>query len=477
MKIVLISAPYLDVYGTLNVGKNHTFSLGVGYVAAVLRDAGHQVSLLDPEPLGMSDEAIKEYLKSKEPDLVGISSATANFKGAIRMAHLAKEVSNPVTVIGGVHASALPLETLRDYPEFDLVAIGEGEETMGELCSHLETEREALPDIKGIAYRDNGRLEKTQPRPLIQNLDQLPFPAREMVDLNLYRPQVHLYRGRKSATILTSRGCPALCTFCATTVTMGNRFRKHSPEYVLSEIRHLITDYGIQDFVIVDDTFTIDRQRAMAICNQIIEQRLDIGWFCFARVDNATVELYETMKKAGCFSMFFGIESADPQVLKNIKKGATVDQARYALRMANKIGFKTEAGFMLGNPGDTRESIKKTISLARELNPVIASFNIMTPFPGTEEYAKYLPHDPVGMRNWDNFVPKGITPLIKPDGLSRQELQKFLVEAYLKFYLRPQQLFRILRNISSWAEFKVYLRGGLGLFRRVLEWIKASKNN
>ena len=474
MKIVLISAPYLDVYGTLNVGKNHTFSLGVGYVAAVLRDAGHQVSLLDPEPLGMSDGAIKEYLKSKEPDLVGISSATANFKGAIRMAHLAKEVSKPTTIIGGVHASALPLETLRDYPEFDIVVIGEGEETMEELCRHLESGKEVLQDIKGIAYRGNGRLEKTPPRTLIQNLDQLPFPAREMVDLNLYRPQVHLYRGRKSATILTSRGCPAPCTFCATAVTMGNRFRKHSPEYVLREIRHLVTEYGIQDFVIVDDTFTIDKQRVVAICNQIIEQGLDIGWFCFARVDNATVDLYETMKKAGCFSMFFGIESADPQVLKNIKKGTTVEQARKALHLANKIGLKTEAGFMLANPGDTRASIKKTIALARELNPVIASFNIMTPFPGTEEYERYLPLDPVGMRNWDNFIPKGITPLIEPDGLSRRDLQKFLVEAYLRFYLRPQQLLRILRNITSWEEFKVYLRGGLGLFRRIWECVKAS---
>lgn len=484
MKVVLISAPYFDVYGSLNVGKNHTFSLGVGYLAAVLRQGGHEVALLDPEPREMGEEGVLAYLREKEPELVGISSATANFKGAQRMAVLAREATQAPIVVGGVHASALPFEVLESCPQFDLVVVGEGEETLLELCARLEEGRRDLGELRGLAYRENDsgeavirdpmkrglKLQRTPPRPLIEELDRLPFPARDLVNLDLYRPQVHLYRGRKSTTLITSRGCPARCTFCATGVTLGNRIRFHSPQYVLSEIEHLVKAYGVQDVIIVDDTFTASAQRTKEICRLILERGLPIGWFCFARVNNASRELFELMKQAGCFSLFFGVESADPQVLKNIKKGTTVEQARQAMQLANELGFKTEAGFMFGNPGDTRETIEKTIEFALELSPVIGSFNIMVPFPGTEEYERHRQKNPDGLRDWDHYVPKGVHPIIQLEGLSRGDLQRYISRAYLRFYLRPRQIFRILRNLSSSTELWTYLRGALGLFRRIREW-------
>ncbi|MFH1625449.1 MAG: hypothetical protein ABID54_09895, partial [Pseudomonadota bacterium] len=161
--------------------------------------------------------------------------------------------------------------------------------------------------------------------------------------------------------------------------------------------------------------------------------------------------------------------------LKNIKKGTTVKQSRDALRVANQLGFKTMAGFMIGNPGDNHDTITKTIGFALELNPIIGSFNIMTPFPGTEEYYRNLAHNSEEMMNWDNYVPKGVTPLIRLEGLSKADLQKYISKAYLKFYLRPGQIYRIIRNLSSFAEFMVYVRGALGLFSRIREWIVASR--
>ncbi|MBI2875352.1 MAG: cobalamin B12-binding domain-containing protein [Candidatus Tectomicrobia bacterium] len=490
MKVVLISAPYFDVYGSLNVGKNHTFSLGVGYLAATLRQGGHEVTILDPEPRQMTDAAVEAYLREWDPDLVGISSATANFKGAQRMATLARRATRAPIVVGGVHASALPLETLEACPQFDLVVVGEGEETLLELCGRLAEGRRDLREVPGLAYRENGsgevvlqdaiekpfKLQRTAPRPPIGDLDRLPFPARDLVDLTLYRPQVHLYRGRKSATLITSRGCPARCTFCATGVTLGNRIRFHSPQYVLSEIEQLVHTYGVRDFVFVDDTFTASAQRTKEICQGILDRGLEIGWFCFARVNNASWELFELMKRAGCFSLFFGVESADPQVLKNIKKGTTVEQARQAMKLATAMGFKTEAGFMFGNPGDTRETIEKTIAFALELSPVIGSFNIMVPFPGTEEYERHRQKNPEGLMNWDNYVPKGVQPLIQLEDLSKADLQRYISRAYLKFYLRPRQILHILRNLSSAAELGTYLRGALGLSRRIQEWRKASQH-
>ena len=475
MRVVLINAPYLDVYGTMNVGRNHTFSLGLGYLAAVLRDAGHEVNLLDPEPVGMDERQVADYVREREPRLVGVSCATPNFRGARRIGQLVREVTPAPIVLGGIHVSALPRETLKQNPQFDMAAIGEGEQTVRELCEALESDAPDLSAVNGLMFRRDGEFVQTPPRQVIRDLDSLPFPARDLVDLNLYRPQVHLYRGRKSATLITSRGCPAGCTFCATHVTMGKRFRFHSAEYVVAEVELLARKYGVRDLVIVDDTFTIKKDRVRKICELLIQKNLKVGWFCFVRVNDASEELFRLMKRAGCYSVFFGVESADPQVLRNIKKGATVEQARQALRIANRLGFKTEAGFMFGNPGDTRETMRKTVRLALELSPVIGSFNIMTPYPGTEEYARLREERPDLEFEWDNVTPKSVEPIIQIPGVTTHELQRLISGAFLKFYLRPGQALRMLRNISSFRELFVYVRGGLGILSRVLEWRKASR--
>lgn len=473
MKVVLINTPYLYVYGPINVGRNFTFPLGLGYIAAVLRDAGHDVTLLDPEPMGMNLTDIGKKITKESPEVVGITCATPNFGMACRIAHIAKQTTNVVTVLGGVHASAVPKMILNNHPEFDVIGVGEGEYTMLELCNNAIN----LPAVNGIVFRKGDSLCETSPRPFAADVDKFPFPARDLVDLNKYRLQVHLDRGKRSTTMITSRGCPYRCTFCASHLTTGHRLRVHSAEYVIAEIKHLVIDYGIELICFMDDTFTVDQERVKRICNLILERNIKIDWFCFARVDTVSRELLELMKKAGCYALLYGIESANKEVLKDLKKGITPDQARRALKISNELGLKTEASFILGNPKDTREAIEETINFAIELKPVIGSFNRLVPYPGTEIFKKYYKSklETTSNNEWDNFVPKGVNVVVGSQSLSRQELQKYTVKAYSRFYLRPSQIVHMLRHIDSFAEFKIYLRGGFGLLRQALYWSKKSR--
>jgi len=474
MNIVLINAPYLDIYGSLNVGKNFNFPLGIGYIAGMLKKNGHTVAILEPEIYEMTAEDVVDYIKERSADIVGITCATANFKGAEKLARHIKEKLGTFTVIGGVHASSVPEQILLNYPQFDAAVIGEGEYTMLEMCEALEKDRDNLSQVNGIMFRQKGEIIKTPPRPFIENLDELPFPARELVDLNNYRPQVHLDRGKKSATMITSRGCPAHCTFCASFKTLGFKFRAHSPEYVVSEIEHLVKNYNIEHVIFVDDTFTIQPERVKKICNLMIEKNLKIDWYCFARVVPISKEILQLMKKAGCFSLLFGVESADPQVLKNVKKGITPEQATKAFELSNELGFKTIATFILGLPGDTKETIEKTINFAVKLKPTIASFNRLVPFPGTEIYETYYQSKFEDGKHWDDFVPKAANPVIELEGVSTQALQKLTNVAYMRFYLRPSQIVKILLSIKTFGEFRAYMRGAYGLFRRMAQWRKAA---
>jgi anaerobic magnesium-protoporphyrin IX monomethyl ester cyclase len=471
MRIVLINAPYLDIYGSLNVGHNYSFPLGLGYLAAYLKREQHEVYIYEPEIYNAGQKEIIDYLTEKKVDIVGLSCATANFYGAVRIAELVKDKLNIPVILGGVHASSLPTETLINYLCFDFVIIGEGEETMEELLRFMAAGRTDFQMIRGLCFKKDGQVICTEPRPYIENLDFLPYPARELVNLDNYRPQVHLDRGKRSATMITSRGCPGRCVFCASFKTLGYRFRAHSAEYVLGEIDHLINHYGIKHIIFVDDTFTIDRQRVIDICRGVKERNYKIDWYCFARVNTVDEELLKIMKEAGCFSLLFGIESGNQQILNNIHKGITLDQARRASAMANKLGFKVVSSFIFGNPGETKETIMQTINFAKELNPTIASFNRLIPYPGTDVYEKFYKEIYAdGNANWSYFIPKGIVPLAKLDGLKEEEIQEYSNKAFLAFYLRPSQLWRLLVSVRTWGEFKAYLRGGYGLARRMIQW-------
>lgn len=474
MKVALVNAYYLELYGPINVGRNCYFPLGLGYIAAVLRQGGHNVSLIDPEAKGMSYKELGKEIEDGHYDLIGISCTTSSFESARRIARMVREVSHSQIILGGVHASALPEMILRRFPEFDIVVIGEGEETILELCNSLSLKDPDLSQVRGIAFRQDGQILLTPPRPFIKDLDSLPYPARDLVDLSHYRPHAQLGRGKRSATMISSRGCPYRCTFCASHLTTGFVFRARSPENVVGEIEYLIETYGVEHIIFVDDEFTLNQERVKRICELIIDRGIKVDWFCFTRVDTLSKELLSLMKEAGCFCLCFGIESADEEILKRLKKQITVEQCRRALNWCNELGFKTHTSFILGNPGDSKESIEATINLALELKSTMAFFNIMTPFPGTEIFNQYSTKFEQ-MDNWNDFVAIGVNPALDLIEVTKRHLRWYMYLAHLKFYGRPIQWFRMARHIKSLRELMVYLRGGLGLVRQMINWRKGSR--
>lgn len=472
MKVMLIRAPYLELYKGLDVETNQA-PLGIAYIAAVLRRAKHTVFLLDPENQDMTYDIVGSLIQKEKPDIVGISSATSNFGNAIKLAKTAKQSAEPLVIYGGVHATALPDEVLKEHSEIDLVAIGEGENTMLELCNAMDNDRNVnYAAIPGLAFRNSaGQIEKSPPRPLITDLDSLPFPARDLLPMKKYNVQVHLssVRGVK-ATMISSRGCPNHCTFCACPITMGHKHRVRSIESVVDEMEHLVREFDVKYIQFYDDTFTLRYQRVVDICNLIVKRNLKVKWFAHARVNNVDEDLFRLMKGAGCAHISFGIESGNQTILNNIKKGISLDQAHKAVKACQQAGIKTLTTWMIGNPGETPETIKETIDFAVELNPDIAVFSILVPLPGTEVYNKYRGKLFDTSINWEDYRTLLTTNqlALKSKTLNSEMLVKSLHTAWKRFYLRPRYLVRQLFRMQSWAEFFYYLQGGWGILQEYL---------
>ena len=477
MKVALINTPYLHVYGKANVGKNCSFPLGLGYIASFIRQSGHHVRLYDPEAEDISLESLYCQIENFQPDLIGITSVSSNYPNALAMVQgIRKKGMNVKMVYGGVHASAIPERVLADAPGIDVVVVGEGEHTVLELLENMEKGKPNLSEIKGICYRKNGETQRTPKRPFHVNVDEFPFPARDLLDLSNYRLHAHFDRGVKSATILSSRGCPSSCTFCANLLTMGRRFRPHSPDYSIKEIKHLINDYGITHFHIVDDLFLADKERARQICQRIIDEKLNIQWFIFGRVDNIDLEILRIMKKAGCFYILFGIESGDEEILKKMGKNVTLDQCRRATELCDEVGIMVLNSFIIGNDGETHESVQRTINFAKELKSVFAAFSLMVPFVGTPIFNKYYKDMVNDIHNWQDWSSIADQFSVEPKHtvLSNKELLQYTNKAYIAYYGRFSQIIRILHSLHSPRVLWIYLRGSVGIFRKLLTWRKHS---
>lgn len=471
MKIQLINTPYLDTYGSLRKIAAVYFPLGLGYIAAVLRENGfYEIDLFDPEAEGLNWKEVRERIKNFDADVIGLSCVTATYPAAKKLAKLVKSVNKKaLLIVGGVHVSALPQETLKDCSAIDLVVIGEGEYTFLEICQRLE-KGESLDHISGIALRKGKRIFFTPARQFTHNLDKIPFPARYLVDLNHYTTPAHMTVGEKSITLISSRGCPSQCTFCASHVVAGRRFRAHSPEYVVREIDYLQRKYGYQYFIFEDDSFTIDRERVEEICRQLIKRKKKIIWICFGRVTTVDKPLLKLMKRAGCYLIGYGVESGDQAIRRNIKKGITEEQCLKVFKLSKEVGLKTQAFFMIGSPGETEETVKKTINLAIKLDPSLAYFNPLVPYPGTEIYDQFcgVHFDP--SKNWANYSAFGDKLALELHDISSKKLKYYCALANRRFYLRPAYILKRIKNLSSLAELRASLKGAFALFFKFSKW-------
>ncbi|MBN1384719.1 MAG: cobalamin-dependent protein [Elusimicrobia bacterium] len=470
LKVLLISAPYIDFYGPIKFAAGRYFPLGLGYIASFLRQKGFQILLYEPEAQNMDYKAIGRVLSEERPDVVGISSATPNFYNAVELAKLAKSVCNCTVVYGGVHASAMPGFIAEKYHEyFDYVVAGEGEYTIAELLECLKNKQVPF-NIPGLCFWHDGGIIQTPKRPQISDIDCLPYPARDLIPQNLFGPNMHNTRYKKCFTILTSRGCPFNCSFCASYLTMGKKYRIHSAEYVLGEISFLKRQYGAEQLIINDDTFTLDQKRLVDICEGMIKRGLNLKWFCFSQISAIDKNILKLMHRAGCYNIGFGIESASRRILKLIGKPDFLEKCEEIIPAANDLGMKTQAFFVFGKQDETIQDIDETVKFAIRLKPTLSFFNMLVPYPGTRDFNYFFKDTPLNKIDWKKFVAIGTKSVVSKASGNSINLEKMLYKANLKFYFRPNQLFHLLSKIKTLYELKCYVKGGMGLFLQMLAW-------
>ncbi len=439
-------------------------SLGLAHLAASLEKNGYAVTIIDCS-VGISYPELIELLLKEGPGVVGITGTTVNFESIKKVAKDIRQfLPKAITVIGGAHFSAMPEETLQ-FSCFDVGVIGEGEFTFVELIKKIEENGLSnLEDIDGIMFKRNGSLIKTKPRDFIKNLDILPFPARHLLPpLSAYSPTPASYRKLPLGVLITTRGCPSRCAFCDRGV-FGDNYRERSSENVIAEIEELIYKYGAKELRFFDDTFTLNKQRVLEICAKLKERKIRVSWTCLTKVNNISEDMLRVMKNAGCWQILYGLESGDPRMLKLLNKGNTVEQNERAVKLAHKVGLSVRADFIVGAPGETLDSLRRTLDFAIKLNVDYAHFNKFIPFPGTAFY------DMLNKKGYKFDFSKGCSILdhsaimLTPESMTREEFKEFLDYANRKFYLRPSYILKRLLSIRSLVQLKGQIKGFFAIY-------------
>ncbi|HLN45187.1 MAG TPA: radical SAM protein [Candidatus Sulfotelmatobacter sp.] len=407
MKILLVNPPQTFYPGSDLPAGN--LPLGLMYIAAVLEKAGHKTEILDAfmtdvsvrkfgdtAEIGMTYEKITSEIRQRSPDIVGISNPfTCQTQHAAKVADIVKEIDQTIpTIVGGPHVSAVPEEFLTQAENVDVAVLGEGEYSMRDIVYAYEGKRE-IADVQGIVYRKDDALIRTPNRPFLENLDELPFPAYHLVDMEKYlNPEKIEYRSFKdrSISMITSRGCPFNCSFCAVHLHMGKAFRAHSVEYVVNHIEHVVNEYNVKTIFFEDDNMTFDIERFAAICDGILNRPIKFKWETpnGIRADYLNLELLKKMKKSGCQSVFFGVESGDQHVLDDIiSKSLDLKAVINVAKMCRDIRLNTAAFYIIGFPGERKEDMMKTVDFALKLKKeydVGMLLHVATPSCGTRLY-------------------------------------------------------------------------------------------
>jgi anaerobic magnesium-protoporphyrin IX monomethyl ester cyclase len=433
--------------------------VGLALIAAILEKEGYPVNLIDANALNLRPEDLAIMIT--DTDIVGITAMTPTIGAALSIAGQLKQ-SNPdlTIVIGGAHPTLMPEETLKASPATDIVVRGEGDATIIDLLRTLEA-RHPLGGIAGICYRTDDKIVRTAERKSNADMDALPFPAYHLLPRQKYRPHPPHGMAMPFAAMVTSRGCPYRCAYCSKPV-FGSRFRAQRPERVVAEMAYLKDSFGVKEIAFYDDSFTLDKKRVLAIAETIIDKGLQMTWSCETRVNLVDKELLNYMKRAGCYAVAYGIESASPEIIETLQKDTTLEQVNQAVHDSREAGLQVIGYFMLGSPGETPATIQQTIDYAKKLKVDFAQFSVTTPFPGTGLYQIYMhgrEEDPA----WESFIYAGTdnptTPVFESDKLTRDDLKNWIRQAYRRFYLRPSYLWQRLRRCTSWREIRMNLKG------------------
>ncbi|MCD4848848.1 MAG: B12-binding domain-containing radical SAM protein [Candidatus Aegiribacteria sp.] len=433
---------------------------GLMYVASVLREAGHQVFIEDGA--FWSEEELTDRILSHEPDIAGAFVIAMFWERTKKLLTNLKSARPDIRLLVGGHApSALGRKCLEESPELDSAVHSEGEYTVRELVNAWEQGLDTA-GIQGCVVRDaEGNIVENQPRRLIENLDELPFPAVDLVDLDRYQPSAGQVLRLPVMQVISSRGCTHMCLYCYR--LMGDRcLRMRSPENVVDEIELYVREYGAKEIKFWDELFTHDKARVMEICRLINERDLDITWWCSARGDSVDEELLRTMKKAGCWCINFGVESAVQKNLDTLRKGIKIETSIEAIKLTHRVGIKTFGTYIFGIPGETFEEGLETIRLARKLRSYYTEFFPITPFPGAELYENSTKYGVVLRDMSDSGMLKEEIPF-EPFSMSAKQIAELRKRAFRTVYLDPGYILMRLWSLRSWYEVRTVFRGAISL--------------
>jgi radical SAM superfamily enzyme YgiQ (UPF0313 family) len=431
-------------------------------MAATLEKEGFTCKIRDyPVEAGDADDFRRDF-RDFDPDFLIVSITTPTLeKDMLFLAEGKKIKEDLLTVAKGAHFLKGALDVLEKYPQLDVALRGENEFIIGEM---VKIDRGKWSKILGLTWRDSqGHLHENPDRPWLENLDELPFPARHLIRNELYtRPDV----GRPMAVLDTQRGCPAKCIYCLVSEVSGRTIRSRSVASVLDEIVECVEKFQIRDFLFKADTFTWNKDWVLELCQSIVERQLDIQWICNSRVDTLDEDRILCMKKAGCYAIGFGIESVNRDILKEIKKGAPVRKTKEAIYLCQKHKIKSYGYFMIGFPSDTEETIRESIDFSKSIGLDFIDFYIAYPFPGTE-FEKLTRERNLFVDRED--VNAYSQAAVRSVALSPERIAELRKEAMRSFYTRPSYILKKLIQVESVAQLKNYIKYGLSLLRKTAD--------
>ncbi len=428
-------------------------------IAGLLRRNEYGVTIIDCVVNRMPPSKILNEIKNFNPSLIIINISTATYYDDIYVAEAIKSKFPHIHLTGmGNHVTALPRDVLKES-KLDSVILGEPEFTALELANRLYMNQN-IADLGGFACRYNNEIILNENKHFHDNLDELPFPARDLMENEKYTLPII---NEPCALVIASRGCPYECIFCTASLYYGKKPRFRSPGNIINEIKEIKYKYGIRNITMWSDTFTLDKGFVIEICKLLIDEKLDIHWMCNSRVDMVDPEMLNLMKKSGCIGISYGIESGSQDILDNTNKRISLSQIRGAIKLTREAGMESLAHVIFGLPGETKETIDKTINFVIMLEPDYVQFYCAIPFPGTEFYKMAKGNNWLVSMNWKNYeLNQAVvsTPL-----LNAEDLYRARIRAYRKFYLRPGYIIRRIKKTRTIKDLILLLIQGGRFFR------------
>ncbi|MBM3462565.1 MAG: B12-binding domain-containing radical SAM protein [Armatimonadetes bacterium] len=433
-------------------------ALGIMYIAAVLRQEGFPVEILDAHVYDLYGADFQKAVADARPHIIGFTSTTVGWPNVVEAARLAREaVPEAFIIVGGPQLQIYPKESI-SFPWIDMAVTGDGEETILEIVKRFDGGG-SMQDILGTCVKVDGEVRLNPPRQWTRKLDDLPFPA---VDLTPWDKYHALTIEKPFFNMITTRGCPYKCSYCSQ-VYAGDTIRYRSAENVLEEMEIYVKKYGAREIIMFDETFTVKKTRVMKICEGILERKLKFGFDVRTRVDCVDDEMLQALKAAGCKRIHFGIESGSPRILEAMNKGITVDKIKETVTLAKKRGFSTRGFFMIGYLDEDMSTYKETLDLSQSLPLDYASYSITTPLPHTGLYREAMKRGYVDGDYWRDYTllkkDRSTFPHIITEHWDEDKLRKMLSRAYSGFYLRPKYVWRRISSIRSWQDIQDLMSG------------------